>query len=111
MRKTIQHKNTASISIENPTMYDGSTMVRVNNTIHDDLNIPYITDEIKKRANRYRTRITDHENQLIDDLSYPHQNARRLKKTWPEIGENCRWAVTASKTHTCITFTYYFLYG
>jgi hypothetical protein len=49
-----------------------------------DLNIPYITDEIKKRANRYRTRITDHENKLIDDLSNPHPNARRLKKTWPE---------------------------
>jgi hypothetical protein len=57
-----------------------------NNTIHDDLNIPYITDEIKKkkRANGYRTRFTDHENQLIDDLSNPHPNARRLKTTWPE---------------------------
>jgi hypothetical protein len=55
-----------------------------NKTIHDDLNIPYITDEIIKRANTYRNRITDHENQLIDDPSNPHPNARRLKKNWPE---------------------------
>jgi hypothetical protein len=56
-----------------------------NKTIHDDLNIRYITDEIKKkRANRYLNRITDHENELIDDLSNFHPNARRLKKTWPE---------------------------
>jgi hypothetical protein len=55
-----------------------------NKTLHDDLNIPYITDEIKKRASRYRTRITDHENKLIDALSNPHPHPRRLKKTWPE---------------------------
>jgi hypothetical protein len=52
-----------------------------NKTLHDDLNIPYITDEIKKRANRYWNRITDHENELIDALSTPHPHPRRLKKT------------------------------
>jgi hypothetical protein len=55
-----------------------------NNTIHDDLNIPYIKDEIKKRANRYRSRIADRENKLIEALSKPHPTPRRLKKTWPE---------------------------
>jgi hypothetical protein len=59
----------------------GAPWYASNNTIHDDLNIPYITDEIKKPANRYRNRIADHENQLIVDLSNPHPNARRLKKT------------------------------
>jgi hypothetical protein len=62
----------------------GAPWYVTNQTIHDDLNIPYITDKIKKTANRYRTRITDHENKLIDGLSNPHPNARRLKKTWPE---------------------------
>jgi hypothetical protein len=28
-----------------------------NKTIHEDLHVPYITDEIKKQANRYRNRI------------------------------------------------------
>jgi hypothetical protein len=66
-----------------------------SNTIHDDLNIPYITDEIKKGANRYRNRISDHENQLIDDLSNPHPNARRLKKNWPEKTYHIKWMSTA----------------
>jgi hypothetical protein len=55
-----------------------------NKTIHEDLNIPFITDVIKQQANRYRNRIAGHENQLIDELSTPHANERRLKKRWPE---------------------------
>jgi hypothetical protein len=55
-----------------------------NKTIHEDLNIPVITDVIKKQANRYRNRITGHENQLIEELSHPHVNERRLKIDWPE---------------------------
>jgi hypothetical protein len=59
-----------------------------NKTIDEDLNVPHITDEIKKQANRYRNQITDHENQLIDDLLNPHTKrketeeklARRLNK-------------------------------
>jgi hypothetical protein len=55
-----------------------------NKTIHEDLNIPFIKDVIKQQANRYRNRNTGHENQLIDELSTPHANERRLKKRWPE---------------------------
>jgi hypothetical protein len=54
-----------------------------NKTIHEDLNIPFITDEIKKQASRYRERITGHENQ-INELANPHTSERRLKKIWPE---------------------------
>jgi hypothetical protein len=55
-----------------------------NKTLHEDLNIPFITDMIKQRANRYRSRLSGHVNQLIADLSKPHANERRLKKWWPE---------------------------
>jgi hypothetical protein len=55
-----------------------------NKTPHEDLNIPFITDVIKQRANRYRSRLSGHGNQLIADLSKPHANERRLKKWWPE---------------------------
>jgi hypothetical protein len=55
-----------------------------NKTIHEDLNISLITDVIKKQANRYRSQITGHENQLIEELSHPHVNERRLKRDWPE---------------------------
>jgi hypothetical protein len=53
-------------------------------TIHEELNIPLITDVIKKQANRHRNRITGHENQLIEELSHPHVNERSLKRDWPE---------------------------
>jgi hypothetical protein len=55
-----------------------------NKTLHEDLNIPFITDVIKQRANRYRSRLSGHVNQLIADLSKPHAKERRLKKRWPE---------------------------
>jgi ribosomal protein S17E len=55
-----------------------------NKTIHEDLNIPLITDVIKKQTNRYRNRITGHLNKLIEELSHPHVNERRLKRNWPE---------------------------
>jgi hypothetical protein len=74
--QTFQSKTLRSIT--------GAPWYVTNKIIHHDLNIPYITDEIKKPASRYRTRITDHENKLIDALSNPHPYPRRLKKTWPE---------------------------
>jgi hypothetical protein len=55
-----------------------------NKTLHENLNIPFITGVIKQRNNRYRSRLSGHGNQLIADLSKPHANERRLKKWWPE---------------------------
>jgi hypothetical protein len=80
----MKHQNTAGVPIEPPRRITGAPWYVSNKTIHEDLNVPYITDEIKKQANRYRHRITDHENQLIDDLSNPETNERGLKKRWPE---------------------------
>jgi hypothetical protein len=47
-----------------------------NKTLHEHLNIPFITDVIKQRANRYRSRLSGHGNQLIADLSKPHANEK-----------------------------------
>lgn len=54
-----------------------------NQTLHNDLNIPYITDEIQRFATIYSQRITNHENQLVEQLYANGPNARRLQKTWP----------------------------
>jgi hypothetical protein len=61
----------------------GAPWYVTNKTIHDDLHIPFIADEINKHAARHRTRIAGHENPLIDDLNKPHLAPRRLRKTWP----------------------------
>lgn len=54
-----------------------------NKTLHNDLNVPYVTEVIKHFSTKYETRTNDHENPLINELlhtNYP----RRLKRTWPE---------------------------
>ncbi|PNF30905.1 hypothetical protein B7P43_G03641 [Cryptotermes secundus] len=62
----------------------GAPWYVTNRTTHNDLNIPFITEEIRKHATRHRTRITGHENPLIVELTKPHPAARRLRTTWPE---------------------------
>lgn len=54
-----------------------------NKTIHDDLKIPFVADEIKSRPLNYQKRIPNHENHLIRNLNQPVSNNRRLKRTWP----------------------------
>ncbi|KAI5753871.1 hypothetical protein M8J77_004006 [Diaphorina citri] len=53
-----------------------------NKTIHDDLKVPFVTEEIKERPINYQKRIPNHPNQLIRTLHEPISN-RRLKRTWP----------------------------
>jgi hypothetical protein len=62
----------------------GAPWYVTNKTLHEDLNISFIADEIRKHATRHRARIAGHENPLIDDLKNPHPAARRLRKNWPE---------------------------
>ncbi|KAI5697503.1 hypothetical protein M8J75_011494 [Diaphorina citri] len=52
-------------------------------TIHEDLKIPFVTDVIKSRPQKYQKRIPNHANHLIRDLNKPVTNNRRLKRTWP----------------------------
>lgn len=54
-----------------------------NRTIHEDLKIPFVTDVIKSRPQKYQKRIPNHANHLIRDLNKPVTNNRRLKRTWP----------------------------
>lgn len=54
-----------------------------NKTIHEDLQIPFIQEEIKNRPKNYQRRIPGHQNQLIRDLQNPITNNKRLKRTYP----------------------------
>jgi hypothetical protein len=55
-----------------------------NRTIHDDLQIPFISEEIRQHASRHRLRTTGHENPLIAALLKAPPPDRRLLATWPE---------------------------
>ena len=54
-----------------------------NQTLHNDFEIPYVTDVIRINANNYKNRSTVHSNQLIRTLFNPSVD-RRLKLLWPE---------------------------
>lgn len=40
-----------------------------NQTLHEDLNMPYIKDEINRNAIKYTEQITNHDNQLVNALA------------------------------------------
>jgi len=54
-----------------------------NQTLHNDFEIPYVTEEIRINTNKYKNRSTVHSIQLIRTLFNPSVD-RRLKRLWPE---------------------------
>jgi hypothetical protein len=53
-----------------------------NATLHADLGISYIQDDIHQKCNKYHTRLGAHENPLLKTLLVKEGN-RRLKRNWP----------------------------
>jgi len=54
-----------------------------NQTLHSDFDIQYVTELVRINANKYKTRSTEHSNQLIRALFSPSAD-KRLKRLWPE---------------------------
>jgi hypothetical protein len=55
-----------------------------NQTVHEDLKIPLIQNMINNNINKYKNRISVHENQLIKDLYTQTLQERILERIWPE---------------------------
>ena len=51
-----------------------------NNTIHNDLDIPYVKSEIGNFSNRYLQRLSDHVNPLAIALPDESEEVRRLNR-------------------------------
>ena len=54
-----------------------------NQTLHNEFEIPYLTEVIRINTNKHKNRSTVHSNQLIRTLVNPSVD-RRLKQLWPE---------------------------
>jgi hypothetical protein len=52
-------------------------------SLHKDLQIPFVSDEIRRLSRLYSARIDGHDNKLIADLNTPPNVPRRLKRQWP----------------------------
>lgn len=53
-----------------------------NQTLHDDLSVPYIVDVIKRRTQQHHTKLEGHPNVLLQPLLEKHE-PRRLRRQWP----------------------------
>jgi hypothetical protein len=53
-----------------------------NQSLHNDLKIPFIKDEIRRMSARYNEQITNHENELVEANKGPA--TRRLNRKWPQ---------------------------
>jgi len=51
-----------------------------NDTLHHDLNVPYVRDEIKKLSQRYADRLEEHLTILAIDFMSDAETSRRLKR-------------------------------
>lgn len=54
-----------------------------NLTLHNDLHIPYVSEEIQRFSALYHQRILGHQNRLVAELVTPLTTTRRLKRRWP----------------------------
>ena len=56
-------------------------------TLHDDLQIQYVSETINKKASKHFQKLALHPNQSVNSLClYPE--ARRLKRKWPQDLQN-----------------------
>jgi hypothetical protein len=53
-----------------------------NHTLHTDFNIPYVSDVIHERLNKYQIKLEAHPNALSEPLLQPVNN-RKQKQCWP----------------------------
>ena len=53
-----------------------------NHTLHKDFNMPYVSDVIRERINKYHKNLEAHPNPLLEPLLQP-VNTMRLKSRWP----------------------------
>jgi hypothetical protein len=53
-----------------------------NQTLHEDLNVPYITEVIQERSIKHHDKIKIHSNTILWPL-LEQKHRRRLKKPWP----------------------------
>jgi hypothetical protein len=54
-----------------------------NFTLHNDIQIPFITEGIKRYSTIYYNRLIGHPNSYVTELSNPLNVRRRLKRQWP----------------------------
>jgi hypothetical protein len=59
-------------------------LIRGNLTLHNDIKIPFVKNEILRIAESYKAQTANHDNKLIEELYTNGPVTRRLNRTWPQ---------------------------
>jgi hypothetical protein len=76
MQQTIQHKILQIYQSKTLKMITSAPWFVSNLTLHNDLKIQFVREEITLHANKYKLRITGHSNQLISELFHQSNDVR-----------------------------------
>jgi hypothetical protein len=85
-------------------MRTGAPWFVSNLTLHNDLTIPFVHEEIILNAKKYKLCLTGHSNQVISELFHQLNNVRKFQRIWPEeVPENYRWMIPYSR-YSCYEY-------
>jgi hypothetical protein len=82
LRKQVEHYYNAAKPAQNTVEDNKSPWYVTNQTLHEDLNVPYITEVIQERIIQHHDKIKIHNNTTLLPL-LEQQHRRRLKNSWP----------------------------
>jgi hypothetical protein len=63
-------------------MITNATWYVTNQTLHDDLKVPFIKDVIQEKCINHHDKLGNHSNPILQPL-LEQQQRKRLKKFWP----------------------------
>jgi hypothetical protein len=69
-------------------MIAGAPWYVSNQTLHDELKVPYVKQMIKTNSQKHHQKIADHLNTLQHPIIVLQFNNRRLKRIWPAVLKN-----------------------
>jgi hypothetical protein len=82
LRRKIAYSQNATKSAQNTADDHKCALVVTNQTIHDDLKVPFIKDVIQEKRINHHDKLGNHSNPILQAL-LEQQQRRRLKKLWP----------------------------
>jgi hypothetical protein len=82
MRQQIAYSQNATKPVQNTADDHKCARYMTNQTLHDDLKVPFIKDVIQEKSINHHDKLGNHSNRILQPL-LEQQQRRRLKKLWP----------------------------
>jgi hypothetical protein len=90
MHQQITYSQNAMKPVQNTEVDTNVPWYVTNQTLHDDLQVPFIKDVIQEKSINHHNKLGNHSNPILQPL-LEQQQRRRLKKPWPaDLTDGCR---------------------